>query len=80
MVRQRCIAEEYLSHILDEHCLEDIRISWCISYPGACGEGALATLRHMVTTKLRVWGIFFLHFFFVRLAAATSQYFGNLRR
>jgi len=33
MVRQRRIAEEYLSHNLDEHCLEDTRMTWCLSYP-----------------------------------------------
>ena len=28
MVRQSRIAEEYLSHNLDEHCLEDTRVTW----------------------------------------------------
>jgi len=38
MVRQRRIAEEYLSHNFDEHCLEDNRLIWCLSYPtgGQC--------------------------------------------
>ena len=25
--------EEYLSHNFDEHCLEDNRLIWCVSYP-----------------------------------------------
>jgi len=48
MFCQRCTAEEYLSHNLDEHCLEDTgarqrrgfspeqpratRFAWCLSY------------------------------------------------
>ena len=33
MVRQMRIAEEHLSHNFDEHCLEDIGVTWCLSYP-----------------------------------------------
>jgi len=29
------LPEEYLSHNFDEHCLEDTRLIWCLSYPGA---------------------------------------------
>jgi len=32
MVRQRHIAEEHLSHNLEEHCLEDTKVTWCLSY------------------------------------------------
>jgi len=31
------LPEEYLSHNFDEHCLEDTRLIWCLSYPS---EGA----------------------------------------
>ena len=31
------LPEEYLSHDFDEHCLEDTRLGWCLSYPS---EGA----------------------------------------
>jgi len=27
------LPEEYLCHILDEHCLEDTRAVWCLTYP-----------------------------------------------
>jgi len=33
MVNQRLITEEYLSHNLDEHCLWDTRVIWCLSNP-----------------------------------------------
>ena len=33
MFHQRRIAEEYLSHNLDDHCLEDTRLTWCLFYP-----------------------------------------------
>jgi len=33
LVRQRCVAEKYLSPNLDEHCMEDTNLTWCISYP-----------------------------------------------
>jgi len=29
----KAIAEEYVSHNLDEHCLEDTRMTWRLSYP-----------------------------------------------
>jgi len=32
-VRQRRIAQEYLNHNLDEHCVEDTRMTWCLCYP-----------------------------------------------
>jgi len=33
MVRQRCIAREFLSHNLDDHWLGDTGVTWCLSYP-----------------------------------------------
>jgi len=30
---QGALPEEYLSHNSDEHCLDDTRLIWCLSYP-----------------------------------------------
>ena len=32
-VRQMRIPKEHLSHNLNEHCMEDTRMTWCLSYP-----------------------------------------------
>ena len=32
-VTKGALPEKYLSHNFDEHCLEDIRLIWCLSYP-----------------------------------------------
>jgi len=46
MFNQRHIAEQYLSHNFDEHCLEDTDTR-------RRGGFSRAAARHMVTTKLR---------------------------
>jgi len=50
MGRQRRIAKEYLSHNLDEHCLEDTRLAWSLSYPSGGGT-ILWELRFLVDRK-----------------------------
>ena len=53
MFRQRRIAEEYLYHNLEEHCLEDTGVTWYLSYPGARWPRA-ALLEHSAVHSLYV--------------------------
>jgi len=67
MVRQKRVAEEYLSHNLDEG-------HWGYLVPFL----PRAAARHMVTTKSQE--DFFSRNLFCRLAAAASRHFSDLRR
>ena len=53
MVRQRRIAEEYLSHNLDEHYLEDTGVTWCLSKKkGMVGGTIPRALRFLVVKEI----------------------------